>query len=115
MLKYIKRRRADEDSGNEPKLSEPSTSKSEKEVTDKKIAFTTTCTWTRVLHGKKMKITRFQCAFFCGKKLSNPAVLPKKLSRHITNNYSHLSNKKFTTSNDFWIRKTNNVNFLRRK
>jgi hypothetical protein len=39
MLKYIKRRRVDEeeDRENESKLSEPSTSKTEKEVTDKKI------------------------------------------------------------------------------
>jgi hypothetical protein len=39
MLKYIKRRRVDEeeDSENESKLSTPSTSKAEKEVTYKKI------------------------------------------------------------------------------
>jgi hypothetical protein len=42
MLKYIKRRRK--------KISEPSTSKAEKEVTNKKIAFTTTVTWSWVLH-----------------------------------------------------------------
>jgi hypothetical protein len=45
-LKYIIRRCVDEevDSQNESKLSEPSTSKTEKEAT-KKFAFTTTFTW----------------------------------------------------------------------
>jgi hypothetical protein len=39
MLKYIKRMRVDEEEGseNESKLSEPNTSKAEKEVTDNKI------------------------------------------------------------------------------
>jgi hypothetical protein len=44
MLKYIKRRCVvqEEDSENESKLLAPSTSKAEKEVTDKKFAFTMT-------------------------------------------------------------------------
>jgi hypothetical protein len=46
------------------KLSEPSTSKAEKGVTDKKTAFTTTVT----LHKLETKIARFHCAFFAGKE-----------------------------------------------
>jgi hypothetical protein len=57
-LKYIKRRRVDEeeDSENELKLSEPSMSKAEKEMTDKKFAFTTTVNYPWVLHGLETKI-----------------------------------------------------------
>jgi hypothetical protein len=54
MLKYVKRRRVDEEEGseNESKLSQPSASKAEKKATDKKnLAFTTSYlamgfTWT---------------------------------------------------------------------
>jgi hypothetical protein len=55
-----------EDSENESKLSEPSANKAEKEVTDKKIAFTTTVTWPWVLHGVETKIARFHCVLFAG-------------------------------------------------
>jgi hypothetical protein len=77
MFKYIKRRRDDEedDSENESKLSQPSTSKAEKEVTDKKeFAFTTTVTWPWVSHGLETKISRFHCALFQGK---NYQILPR--------------------------------------
>jgi hypothetical protein len=68
-LKYVERRRVDgeEDSENESKLSEPITSTAEKERTDRKFAFTTTVTWTWVLHGLEAKIARFYCALFAGR------------------------------------------------
>jgi hypothetical protein len=114
MLKYIKRRRVDEeDNENESKLSEPSTSKAEK-VTDKKLALTTTVTWPWVLHGLETKIAR-STVHCLREKLSNTAVVPAKLRRHFTTNHSHLSSKKMITLNDFWIHKTNNAKFLRIK
>jgi hypothetical protein len=69
MLKNTKRRRVydEEDSENESKLSEPSTSKAEKEVTHKKFAFTATVAWPRALHGVDTKIARFHCALLAGK------------------------------------------------
>jgi hypothetical protein len=68
-MKYIKRRGVDEEQDNEDgsKSSQPSTSK-QKELADKKFAFTTTFTWPRVLHGLDTKIARFLCALFAGKK-----------------------------------------------
>jgi hypothetical protein len=68
MLKYIKRRRVDEeeDSENETKLSEPSTSKAEKEVTDK-FAHITTVPWPWVLRGPEAKTARLHCTLFAGK------------------------------------------------
>jgi hypothetical protein len=113
MLKYIKRRRVDEeeDSENKSKLSEPSRSKAEKGVADKKYSFTTTATWPWVLYGLEPKISSFHSALFAGKKLSNTAMVPAELSRHFTTNYREFSNKKMITSNDFWIHRTNNINF----
>jgi hypothetical protein len=69
MLEYIRRRHVDEekDSENESKLSGPRTSKAEKEVTDKKFAFTTTVTWPWVLHGLETKVAHFHCALSAGK------------------------------------------------
>jgi hypothetical protein len=84
----------EEDSENESKLSQPSASKAENEVSDKKIAFTTAVTWPWVLHGLEAKLARFHCALFAGKKLSITAMVPAKLSRHFTINHSHLSNKR---------------------
>jgi hypothetical protein len=111
MLKYVKRKSVDEgeDGGNESKLSEPSTSKAGKGI-DKKSplrqflgqGFYTD--WRR-----KLPASSAHCLW---KKLSNMATVLAKLSRHFTTNHSHLSNKKKPiTSNDFWIHKTNNVNF----
>jgi hypothetical protein len=67
-MKYINGRLdGEDDSGNESKLSEPNTTKAEKEVTDKKIAFTTTVTWPWILHGLETKTARFHCALFVGR------------------------------------------------
>jgi hypothetical protein len=105
MLKYVKKRRIDEeeDSENDSKLSEPSKSKAEKEVTDKKTAFTTTVTRPLVLHGPETKISRFHCALFAGKNYQITAMVLAVLSRHFITNHNHLSNKKLITSNGFWI------------
>jgi hypothetical protein len=114
MFKYIKRKHIneEEDSENKSKLSQPSMSKAEKEMTDKKLLL------QHLLgHGfnmdwkQKLSASVVHCLW---EKLSNMATVPPMLSRHFTINHSHLSNKKINSSN-FWIYKTNNVEFLRRK
>jgi hypothetical protein len=77
MLKCIKRRRVDEeeDSENESKLLNPSTSKEEKYITDKTIAFKRTVNWPWVTHGLETIIARFRCSLFA-EKISNTAMVP---------------------------------------
>jgi uncharacterized alpha-E superfamily protein len=86
MLRYIKRRHVYEEEGseNQSKLSEPSMSKAEKEVTDKKVRvykdsyLAMGFTWT----GQKLPPSIVHCL---REKLSNTAVVRAKLSRHFNN------------------------------
>jgi hypothetical protein len=96
MLKYIKGRHVDEekDSENESKLPEPSASKAEKEVTDKKIHLYNDIYLAMGVTWTVDENCLLPLCIVCGKKLSNTAMVPAKLSRHFTTNYSCLSNKK---------------------
>jgi hypothetical protein len=94
MLRSVKRRRVDDEevSENESKLSEPSTSKAEEKVIDKISPLQRQLLgrgfymdWTRKLSASIVHFSR--------EELSNTAMVPAELSRHFTNNPSHLLNK----------------------
>jgi hypothetical protein len=116
MLKYIKRRRVDEvNSENESELSEPGTNKVEKEVTDKKFRLYNDSYLAMGFPWTGDENCPLALCIVCGEKTVRYGCGPGKVKSTLQQTTATCQIKKLITSNDFWISKTNNVKFLRRK